>query len=74
MTTLDKLIEKLQLCEDFEMADKLLHVSYAQKNEMLDILNTCQQTYQERFDDACQHIDCVDYLIYELERKDVQQQ
>lgn len=73
MTTLEKLIEKLQLCEDFEMADKLLHVSYAQKNEMLDILKTCQQTYQERFDDACQHIDCVDYLIYELERKDVQQ-
>lgn len=52
-----------------ELIDQIKHLSFDQQEaDILKILKNYQRTHQDMLDEACTHIDCIDYLIYEIER------
>lgn len=71
MKNIEDFIERL---EQYGCCDVLLgkiHQLHMLENEteILANLKQYQTKNQNRFDEACKHIDCIDFLIYEIENK-----
>lgn len=68
----EKILEclmKYECCH--ELIDQIKNLSFHQQEaDILKILKNYQRTHQDKLDEACKHIDCIDYLIYEIERKE----
>lgn len=66
---IEKLMLRLQETDcSQEVIDQLWQCS--NETELLHVLKKQQKDLQRLFDESCAHIDCIDYLIYELEKKD----
>lgn len=70
MKTIESVMEALkkQNCCDLVLEQLQQCMQDQNKTEIIRLLREYQDEVQQMFDDACKHIDCIDYLIYELEK------
>lgn len=70
MSYKDEIIQRIEnSCIDAELIDEIKQCS-TNDEEILCILKRFYMNLQHQVDEACRHIDCIDYLIYEIEKKE----
>ena len=71
METKEQLIERLKRCGCCKAVVDQLEQGTVQEEEpcVLAMLKECQKEHMHEFEEACRQIDCIDYLIYEVEKK-----
>lgn len=70
MKTIENALEALKKQKGCDIVLEQLHLCMQDQNktEMIRIVKEYQEEVQQMFDEACKQIDCIDYLIYELEK------
>lgn len=67
----DEIIQSIEkTCIDAELIDELKQCSINDEEAILCILKRFCIKCQHQIDEACRHIDCIDYLIYEIEKQE----
>lgn len=70
MKTIENALEALKKQGCCDIVLEQLHLSMQDQNitEMIRTIKEYQEEVQQMFDEVCKQIDCIDFLIYELEK------
>lgn len=67
----DEIMQSIEnSCFGTELIDELRQCSINDEETILCILKRFYMKCQHQVDEACRHIDCIDYLIYEIEKQE----